>query len=158
LFLPDDYVFAFRVGCFALLVGGDEILDAGLVGDIAGARDFDGGGVKAQAGTRHRQHSCPTLANIFLPFYRWTLGRHLHGLIGVEGDGLFNILRGGGLAPRSGSGADGGFVGCAGLLDFLLVFGLGVFFNGLVAGRAEDHGEKRDWQDETCPRHGKPPV
>jgi hypothetical protein len=32
LFLPNDYVFAFHVACFALLVGGEEIVGAGLVG------------------------------------------------------------------------------------------------------------------------------
>jgi hypothetical protein len=48
----------------------------------------------------------------------------LQGVVGVEGDGLVEIFRGGGLAPCGGSGADGGFVGGTGLLYFLLVLGL----------------------------------
>ena len=146
LLLPDDQVFAFVIGGFALLVGSDEIVRAGFVGQLAGARDLERTRLPTQAGAGQRDHGGPIFANIFAASHGGSFLRQYQGAIGVEGDCFVEVFCGGGLGPGGGSGADGGFVGGAGLLDFLLVFGLPVFFAGAVAGGGEGHCENCSWQ------------
>src|SRR5262249_782289 len=113
LFLPDHEVLAFFVFHFSFFLFGLLVVGAVFVGDVAGAGDFDVGGLKRQARAGLREFRFPgELDGVFAGDFRAVVDEK-DRIVGVVGSGFVEVFGLRGFAPIGGSGADGGFVGFA---------------------------------------------
>jgi len=92
LLLPDDHVLTFFVGYLSLLGFGFHVVGAVFVGEIAGARDLDVGGLEGEAGTRHVEHRLPGHFDGIFALHAGAVIGEIDGVIGVVRRGFVEIF------------------------------------------------------------------